>query len=288
MSNSVVDRGALPPLFYQNYKEPLKSVVEVKGEGYGYMGTVATDESGDFLQCHLCGELHQMLNNHIRSVHNLKVGEYKKMFELAPTTALVGEKMRAYYSDYLSKRNMERTEEQKQALIQFWKDVKEGRRAKPANNHRHSLEVQNKKGNCPDQLLDKIRKLAQELGRTPSSNEFNAMSGSHVNTVKRTFGSWEKALNLVGMTQGKPGKTPEHTKASVIQAIKDFRETHGRVPRKSDLNRGYICSHSTIRNLFGGLQNARDAAGVEQLVQVSNNEWVEVKPKTIKIPVMVG
>lgn len=264
-------------LFYQNYKEPLKTVTEVLGEGYGYMGTIATTLDKNLVQCHICGSLFEKLNVHVRLTHNLTASEYKTKFGLAQRTALIGERVRENLSDanyeQFKKMNAKRSE----ALKKYWQEVREGKRKHVRmKSYKRSLENKNINGNCPDQLLDKIKRLKEKLGRTPTSNEFSKLSGSNAHTIRTTFGSWGEALKLLGLTEGKPGIAPTHTKASVIAAIQDFTKDHGRVPRKSDLERGFICSHSTMRHLFkGGLVEAREKAGVGQVVQVSATEWID-------------
>lgn len=252
------DNASKGEVLIQNYKEPLKPVAEVLGQGYGYMGTLITDKEKTKLQCHLCGKFFVMLNRHIR-LHNLQAYEYKKIFHLSPTTALIGEAMRERMSEGYLKRQLNGDNARK-GLEAYWQEVREGKR--PPQKHNRSLEWKNKNGSCPEQLLKKIKVLAEELGRTPSSNEFSRLSGSNAHTVRTVYGSWGNALRLLGMTEGKPGFPPRHTEESVLQAIQDFYGIHGRIPRKSDFNRGYVCSTGTIRKLFGTTTKARELAGV--------------------------
>lgn len=77
--------------FYTNYKEPLKLVKD----GYGYEGTLAADETGNHLQCHICGMFFEQLASHIYHTHSLKAREYKKKFGLAQSSVLMGERIRS-------------------------------------------------------------------------------------------------------------------------------------------------------------------------------------------------
>jgi hypothetical protein len=77
------------PATYVGYKEPLDPVAS----GYGYYGTVATDETENYIQCHICGYFLQQLGNHLRT-HDTNPREYRDEFGISGRTPLVGKALR--------------------------------------------------------------------------------------------------------------------------------------------------------------------------------------------------
>lgn len=75
-------------LLYENYKEPLKQIE--KGKGYGYYGTLALTEDGEYVQCHICGNLFPNVGMHLRK-HKIAARDYKEKYGLALETGLVSE-----------------------------------------------------------------------------------------------------------------------------------------------------------------------------------------------------
>lgn len=51
------------------------------------------------------------------------------------------------------------------------------------------------------ELLEDIQKVADELGKTPSQEEYNDLGEHSAGTVKRKFGDWMKALREAGVGQ---------------------------------------------------------------------------------------
>lgn len=70
------------------------------------VGTVYYAPNGDPI-CHICGQAHAKLGQHIFYVHNIKAPEYKKMFGLRPAFKLTNQdyshKMRDYTYQYKDK-----------------------------------------------------------------------------------------------------------------------------------------------------------------------------------------
>ena len=135
-------------LVLMNYKEPLRSVED----GFGYYGAILVSQNKDFIQCHICGELHRSLGRHILTKHNMRVPEYKKMYGLSYDTALVGETTRRklaetaiYFMQNLSEEEKKRRKEKRDAAIKKFNEER--------GEWKVSLEVKNKYGTCPDQTL---------------------------------------------------------------------------------------------------------------------------------------
>ena len=98
-----------------------------------------------------------------------------------------------------------------------------------------------------EELLEIIKEKAEELGRTPHRFEI-----SQGNTICRRFGSWEKALELAGLS------TNRYTKERLLEILKAKAEELGRVPLSKEISQA-----STIVSHFGSWAKALEAAGME-------------------------
>lgn len=246
-------------LLYRNYKEPLKKVEQ----GYGYYGTVATDDTGNRLQCHICGELFEQLGPHIFQSHGMKVADYKLKFQLNRTTSLVGEDVR--------RKLIKNYQNYSQAVADT---LKKGRSApKTKRDNKWRLEQKNILGTCPDQLLDKIKKLSIRLGHTPSNGEFRRFyKGKYSTSILNTFGTWNAAIELAGLARNEGSKYSDEVLLSFLQ---NFYQQHNRVPTTSDFNRNYLPSSRLYIYRFGSLNQARMAANIPILIPMSNGKYVE-------------
>jgi len=62
------------------------------------------------------------------------------------------------------------------------------------------LEPSFKSEHAEDELLNAIRSLAKDLGRTPSSTDMNDAEGApHTSTYQERFGSWSQAVEAAGL-----------------------------------------------------------------------------------------
>lgn len=202
-----------------NYKEPF---MDFQG-GYGYQGVLLFDGSSDKVQCHFCGKWFLTLAGHI-GLHGLRASEYKEEVGLAQTTALIGEEVRSkLIANGLEKR-------MKNLVVP--KTVSEETRKKISNTLKKNVtEIQNKRGTCPLQLIDRLRKRYVELGRTPEHNEFSAYK-----TIIEVYGSFEEACRIADIPYRKPGQTVTKmwTRDEAKEWIRAFVDTNGDLPRYTD------------------------------------------------------
>ena len=148
--NIRVTSYATPPseveLIYENYKEPLKSIP--KSKGFGYYGTIAVSADKELVQCHICGNLFKSVSAHLPQ-HKITAPEYKEMWQLQKTTALVGESTRKKQQDRVLKQGLPKH------LQEYNHKVRTGQ-IKHKVNTKFTLEQRNKLGVCADQVLEKI------------------------------------------------------------------------------------------------------------------------------------
>lgn len=254
-----------------HYKEPLKPVP--RKWGVGYYGAIQVTLDGEKIQCHMCGKLFKNLSFHIRNVHFVNAKEYKSFFQLARTTALVSEAERNRLKENAMRRWQEMSPKQRQEVMRtrmeglkkWWKE----NRNKDRKFGKHRLETDNKRGTCPDQLKDRLRKMAEKLGHTPSMRDFKKENNSSrwIGYINSTFGSFGKAIKAAGLVPKKKfvykeGKKNWYSDEELLDFISIFWQENGRVATETDFHRGYIPNPQIYRRRWGTIAAARDAAGI--------------------------
>lgn len=225
-----------------NYKEPF---MEYRG-GYGYLGVLLFDGESDKVQCHLCGEWHVALGNHLHREHAMRAIEYKEEVGLNKTTALIGEKMRekliasgqSRFKNLKNRKGVSVSEETKQKIRNT---IKENR-----------LESKNLNGTCPAQLIDRLKKLYIKYGRTPRDREI-----PFINALKLTYGSLEEACNIAGIEYRKPGTNIENSRwikeEDIVRYFSAFLKENRRFPKRIDCEKDGVKSlwDNMVRNKLG-------------------------------------
>lgn len=282
------------PLFYTNYKEPLKEASsELGGDYYGYMGTLASNKDLSHVQCHICGNLYEVLggrNGHLQTAHNISAKEYKDKFGLSQSTALVGETTRAKLikaGTLGAEASAARAKEAQEGLLRYWQDVKSGKRERHKVRKEWSKERRNIEGNCPDQLLDQIKELADKFGRTPTQKEFQLEARSSLQAVKTTFGSWQAAVKLLGLEPRLHWRErgPIMTSEQCLESLRIFYDLYKRTPRASDFKRGLLPNMRLITRYFETLNEARLQAGIPVLIPVGGGitrRYLEIQADEVK------
>lgn len=245
-----------------NYKEPLTPI----SKGFGYYGTLTSTIDGGFIQCHICGNLFMNLGAHIRCRHKIGGREYKEKYGLNYGTALISESERARLKhitlEYLKTLTLEQKEDLKRRRIEKLKDMVR-RRKQP----KEQLESKNKKGTCPQQLLQKIIDVKDTLGKTPSKAEFieHFKSQRYVHLIYKTFGSWKEALHILDMEPKKHSKgkhNSHYEKEELLEYLRSYAENNKAIPTYTDFKRGLLPSYDTYIRHFGSIENARKLADV--------------------------
>jgi hypothetical protein len=267
--------GAIPDpdeiLFY-GYKEPLRPFKE----GHGYEGVLIFSKGQDKIQCHFCGGMFKTLAAHLK-MHGLTATEYREKTKLAASTALVGEGTRLRIVEGI-KRTPEQIEAAKENLAKANKKLKGMERDKGKRVRGMKflpLETKNKRGTCPDQLLDIIDKTIKSYGRVPSKTEFLSFhNGKYMGSIRYTYGTWENALKKLG----ERSLRHHYTDNDLLDAMRNFHKVHKRTPRYSDHQRGLLPSANTYYSRFKTLNNARLKANVPLVIQVSRKNYEEWTP----------
>lgn len=254
-----------------HYKEPLRKV----SKGFGFVGCLLATLDGTKVQCHICGELFENLAPHLRSAHSITARDYRERFELAYTTALISEKKREKMkNDTLMwhARMIEKYGKEEWAS-KLRSQGREGMKKRKGSQPVLTLESKNKRGVCPDQLLQKIREVKEVLGHTPSKSEFISQTGTqrYVHLIYKTFGSWSVALSKVGLERYHKNKShknhgnqyrPHYDEEVLLEYLRIFYEKNNKIPTESDCKRGLIPPSTTYAFHFGSLPKARERAGI--------------------------
>lgn len=254
-------------LTVKNYKLPLKEIE--KDLGHGYYGTLQQTADGKLIQCHLCGELFENLGSHVIQKHQVPTRQYKIRFQLQMGTALISdterEKRKEGMQRFLNRMSNEQRIDFFEKLQISVKERTKNSRYKHNFNHNLSLEYKNKKGLCPDQILNKIHLLRQKLNRVPKIREFEKEYGiNHRHVVIITFGSWNKALlKLDPNIKVTPNYSKKrYSNEELLERLRKFKAEMSRFPTHEDCRRGLLPSSYTYYHRFGGLIKARQLAGI--------------------------
>lgn len=245
-----------------NYKEPFM----LFKQGYGYEGVLLMDGKTDKIQCHFCGDWFNYLPKHLLKEHNMLAHQYKTLVGLNKTTALISESARQNLIAVGLESRMKNLVKKEKGVHKVSEETKKKISAVLSKITR---ETQNNKGTCPEQLLDRIKLLAKQLGHVPTIREV-----TNVDTIKARFGSFNRALKLAGLTPRKPGENRVHrvnkntdaeNRKKVIADLRSFKDTHGRYPSMSDVRRGFlppntgtIFGDSFIKALIAAFPEVRD------------------------------
>lgn len=250
-----------------NYKEPLKKVVD----GYGYYGAILVTKDGRGLQCHICGEVFRELGTHINRIHSIRAVDYKEKYQLAVTTALVSEERRQQMIETSRRWWESLSREKRESTIKRLRQAaKKLLKEKGAHGKGITLETKNKRGICPDQLLDKIREVKDKIGHTPSKFEFitETKTQRYIHLIYKVYGSWKNALKILGYdpvlgsVKRYNRDNRRYTKEELIDYLKMFYQENGYPPSASDCRRSLLPDILTFTRMFGTFQSAREAAGI--------------------------
>lgn len=269
-------------LLYEDYKEPLREAKDALGYGFGYMGTVALTPDRDYVQCHICGNLYANLAGHIIA-HKITQSDYKLTYGLEKKTILMGDTMRERRQQLVLAKNstianIKGSGKLPDHLKKWWEDKAKDPEFKRKTHTGMSLEMRNKKGLCPDQVLEKILDLKEILGKTPSSDEFSEhFKGRYIASIVYQHGSWVNAVKKLGLMTRDELRHPDSEQ--LLQDLRDFKETFNRIPMTSNFNRGLLRDKNVYIRQFGKLNNARVEAGMNAVMQVSRTRFKEVTPE---------
>ncbi len=205
-------------VYFYNYKEPLMKF----DKGHGFLGTLAFDGDTDKIQCHLCGEWYGNLPPHLVKEHNIRAPAYKEIVGLNQTTALINENMRKKLIASGMDKRLQNLRQN--GMGKGTTRSKEVRAKISATLKKNTPEMQNLRGTCPVQLIERLRNKYFELGRTPLHKEL----GFH-NALTATYGTMKQACAIAGIPY-----------RDCIEYIRNFFDINGRLPRHKDVGKNAL------------------------------------------------
>lgn len=260
------------PLTYRNYKEPLTKVAG----GHGYYGVIAESEDKQWVQCHECGILVKSLSHHAKK-HDMNSVEYRDKYGLGRTLSIQATstrtlKQEVYKKTFPKKSRLKAIE----GLRKYREDVAAGKRSYVNGSKVTPLEKKNRMGTCPDQLLDRLVKIAVVEGKQPGYRFMAKKHGGLLRSILTTYGSFRKAIVLAGLQDSIDYDTRKFTKQQLVELLQIFYKEHGRSPVVSDFRSGQLPDYNTYHRIFGGISQARAAAKIPNQIIRSDGSFVEV------------
>lgn len=257
-----------------SYKEPLKSV----NDGFGFYGALTITKDGQYIQCHICGELFGRLSRHLSKEHGMSTAEYKEKFQLSRSTSLISEVLRTKSKEKMLRWMNSLTSEEKERRLEILQTAHnkwvENNDTQPGFKWR--LEEANKRGTCPDQLLAKLKSVVDSLGYVPTQEEFVKACGGwrYLRSIEKTFGGWVQGLAMLNLRP--KVHIFEHgwrryTDEELLEYLRNFVRTNKEMPTSSDFTRKLLPDRHTYYKRFGGLENAKKEAGLYELVEIEKS-----------------
>lgn len=232
--------------------------------GKSYQGVLELDLERDLVRCHECGEWHPHLAPHIWQRHGMTARAYKAKHGINQNSALCNERIRqALVRHAASPQSMEAAYRGIDKMNGSHGMKPSERMPRPRGPH---LESRNRKGLCREQILVRLRQMAEKLGRTPKSAEL-VEAGIHPRTVEYMFSlKMAEVIRLAGLRPRNVKRT-QYTAVGLVERMRNFYVRYGKLPSKSDYRRGLIPSSDIYSTVFGGMANAYFAAGLELVAE---------------------
>lgn len=118
-----------------------------------------------------------------------------------------------------------------------------------------------------EDLLGELRRLGDELGRTPSMDDLRSQAEYSGTTYIRRFGSYPEACEAAGF---EPNAYHQVTEDELLDDLRRLADELGRTPKASDVSELGKYSRTAYYNHFGGHRSACEEAGLEP-----NGRWYE-------------
>lgn len=113
--------------------------------------------------------------------------------------------------------------------------------------------------NTPDEkLIMDLKRVADELNKSPTIDEYNEKGVFHASTITRRFGSWFKALKIAGLKSTR--SQINIPKEELFKNIEEIWINLGRQPRYNEIQKPLSkYSAGTYENRFGSFRKALEA-----------------------------
>lgn len=132
-------------------------------------------------------------------------------------------------------------------------------------------------------LIKELRRLEEDIGRTPTKKEASKHGKYGVGTYQKTFGSWNKALEASGIEET---REKDISKEAILEEIRRVDSKCGKCTYKTMKREGKY-SPDVCRNKFGSFEKAKEIADVESYKAVEKTKE-ELKEEIEKVAKEIG
>jgi hypothetical protein len=229
-------------------KEPIAE------SGKSLKGALQYDPETDKIKCHECGDWFVNYGGHAKNSHfpHVSARRYKKKHGFKASTPLLGMRLRSFQKKQALDNNCARTLRPTPVGHARYGSGKRGPR---------TIEDLNDTDDCPLQIPYRIKKIAEQKGRTPTEAEMRA-SGMSIAAIHQIYRSINRAVAKAGLGRHKGGITksgPQNklSEDAMIADLLSYYWLHGAWPQVNHLGRRNHMAHygSYVRH-FGGLPQA--------------------------------
>jgi hypothetical protein len=242
--------------------------------GMSVCGALEFDEAEDRVKCHECGEWFRHVGLHAVAAHRITAKEYKRRHGLRAKSALCGESIRTRLSAGMAGRgaaqamllNRPNTRWMESVLRRMTGDSNPGKLGRTG-------EDLNKRMHCRAQLMQRIKTVAEKLGRTPTCLDL-AEHGMHYNSIASSFNvkTINEVMRIIGLSTNSEFPRKKYTRESLIGMLRDFFNEHRRIPTRSDQNRGIFPAFACFRRYFSSMDAVYVEAGLSEVARTQLSE----------------
>ena len=245
---------------FDNYKEPINAVEN----GFGYYGVVIRSKDKELVKSNIDGLFYPQITYWYVKKHgfeNLKA--YKDFYGISHSTPLCGKSISMRNLLNIQKYLLRNPKQTRDKLRQIAIKANKSR-----TGEKLALEIKNKRGTCPDQLLQKLKSYKEKYGYTPTKSEFKYENNSkkHIETILDTFGTWTNAITLAGLIPANIERPSGYNDEYLLECLRTFFKNNGYTPLYHHFGNGVLPGRKAYYRHFKSLNIARRSAGIPEVI----------------------
>lgn len=117
------------------------------------------------------------------------------------------------------------------------------------------------------ELKDELRRVAEQVGRSPSRTEMQDLGKYGTTTYRKRFGAWSTALGEAGLT---PRQQKNYSDEELIRELWRMDREHTSPPKYREMDEHGKYGTTTYEKRFGSWNEALQAAGLDTRTR---GEW---------------
>ncbi|WP_229126580.1 HNH endonuclease [Halapricum desulfuricans] len=128
-----------------------------------------------------------------------------------------------------------------------------------------------KRSITPDHIIEELRRVAEQKGRTPMQPEIEEETEFTAGAVQSTFGNWREGLHEAGLEP----LNHSYSEDELIDELQRVAEMLGHSPSVMEIKRHGEVSPATVKRQFGSWNSGLDAA------ELSTTKSTKVTPQEV-------